>query len=227
MLKDNTIGKIIGRRAAKELRVDDIVNIGIGIPEMVSRYARKSGMLDMVTLTVESGGIGGFPVSGEAFGAMIGAASVYDMANQFDLYDNGGLDICFMGALEVDQYGNINAHRGPGAFAGIGGFANITAKTPTVVFCMSFNAKGLTVSQKSGEITIEKEGSVPKFVEHVNSISFSSKRAIENGQKVLYVTERCVFRLTPKGLKLVEVYPGIDAKRDILDQLPFEVEYKQ
>ena len=92
MLKDNTIGKIIGRRAAKELRVDDIVNIGIGIPEMVSRYARKSGMLDMVTLTVESGGIGGF--------------------------------------------------------------ANITAKTPTVVFCMSFNAKGLTVSQKSGEITI-------------------------------------------------------------------------
>lgn len=227
MLKDNTIGKIIGRRAANELRVDDIVNIGIGIPEMVSRYARKSGMLDMVTLTVESGGIGGFPVSGEAFGAMIGAASVYDMANQFDLYDNGGLDICFMGALEVDQYGNINAHRGPGAFAGIGGFANITAKTPTVVFCMSFNAKGLTVSQKSGEITIEKEGSVPKFVEHVNSISFSSKRAIENGQKVLYVTERCVFRLTPKGLKLIEVYPGIDAKRDILDQLPFEVEYKQ
>ena len=227
MLKDNTIGKIIGRRAAKELRVDDIVNIGIGIPEMVSRYARKSGMLDMVTLTVESGGIGGFPVSGEAFGAMIGAASVYDMANQFDLYDNGGLDICFMGALEVDQYGNINAHRGPGAFAGIGGFANITEKTPTVVFCMSFNAKGLTVSQKSGEITIEKEGSVPKFVEHVNSISFSSKRAIENGQKVLYVTERCVFRLTPKGLKLIEVYPGIDAKRDILDQLPFEVEYKQ
>ena len=165
MLKDNTIGKIIGRRAAKELRVDDIVNIGIGIPEMVSRYARKSGMLNMVTLTVESGGIGGF--------------------------------------------------------------ANITAKTPTVVFCMSFNAKGLTVSQKSGEITIEKEGSVPKFVEHVNSISFSSKRAIENGQKVLYVTERCVFRLTPKGLKLIEVYPGIDAKRDILDQLPFEVEYKQ
>ena len=227
MLKDNTIGKIIGRRAAKELRVDDIVNIGIGIPEMVSRYARKSGMLDMVTLTVESGGIGGFPVSGEAFGAMIGAASVYDMANQFDLYDNGGLDICCMGALEVDQYGNINAHRGPGAFAGIGGFANITAKTPTVVFCMSFNAKGLTVSQKSGEITIEKEGSVPKFVEHVSSISFSSKRAIENGQKVLYVTERCVFRLTPKGLKLIEVYPGIDAKRDILDQLPFEVEYKQ
>lgn len=222
--KNNAVGNIIGRRAAMELRLDDIVNIGIGIPEMVSRHARKNGMLDMVTLTVESGGIGGFPVSGEAFGAMIGAASVYDMANQFDLYDNGGLDVCFMGALEVDGQGNVNAHRGPGAFAGIGGFANITAKTPTVVFCLTFNTKGLEVSQKKGVVTIEKEGTISKFVEEVKSISFSAKRAIANGQKVLYVTERCVFRLTPKGLKLIEVYPGVDAEKDILSHLPFEVE---
>ena len=222
--KNNTVANIIGKRASKELRVDDIVNIGIGIPEMVSRFARKSGMLDMVTLTVESGGIGGFPVSGEAFGAMIGAASVYDMANQFDLYDNGGLDVCFMGALEVDKEGNVNAHRGPGAFAGIGGFANITSKTPTVVFCFSFTAKGLEVSQTKGSVTVEKEGTIPKFVDQVKSISFSARRAIANGQKVLYVTERCVFRLTPKGLKLIEVYPGIDVQKDILDLLPFEVE---
>ena len=222
--KNNTVANIIGKRASKELRVDDIVNIGIGIPEMVSRFARKSGMLDMVTLTVESGGIGGFPVSGEAFGAMIGAASVYDMANQFDLYDNGGLDVCFMGALEVDKEGNVNAHRGPGAFAGIGGFANITSKTPTVVFCFSFTAKGLEVSQTKGIVTVEKEGTIPKFVDQVKSISFSARRVISNGQKVLYVTERCVFRLTPKGLKLIEVYPGIDVQKDILDLLPFEVE---
>lgn len=222
--KNNTVANIIGKRASKELRVDDIVNIGIGIPEMVSRFARKSGMLDMVTLTVESGGIGGFPVSGEAFWAMIGAASVYDMANQFDLYDNGGLDVCFMGALEVDKEGNVNAHRGPGAFAGIGGFANITSKTPTVVFCFSFTAKGLEVSQTKGIVTVEKEGTIPKFVDQVKSISFSARRAIANGQKVLYVTERCVFRLTPKGLKLIEVYPGIDVQKDILDLLPFEVE---
>ncbi len=222
--KNNVAGNIIGRRAAKELRVDDIVNIGIGIPEMVCRHARKNGMLDNVTLTVESGGIGGFPVSGECFGAMIGAASVYDMANQFDLYNNGGLDICFMGALEVDKEGNVNAHRGPGAFAGIGGFANITAKTPTVVFCMTFNTKGLDVSQKKNVVTIHEEGTIPKFVDKVSSISFSAKRAIENGQKVLYVTERCVFRLTPKGLKLIESYPGIDVQKDILDRLPFDVE---
>lgn len=222
--RNSAVGNIIGKRAAMELRVDDIVNIGIGIPEMVSRYARKNGMLDMVTLTVESGGIGGFPVSGEAFGAMIGAASVYDMANQFDLYDNGGLDICFMGALEVDGQGNVNAHRRPGAFAGIGGFANITAKTPTVVFCLTFNTKGLNVEQKKGTVVIQQEGTIPKFVNKVHSISFSAKRAIANGQKVLYVTERCVFRLTPKGLKLIEVYPGVDVEKDVLRQLPFEVE---
>ncbi|MBP5272034.1 MAG: propionate CoA-transferase, partial [Clostridia bacterium] len=219
--------KIIGRRACKELRVDDIVNNGIGMPEAVSRYARKTGILDKITLTVESGGIGGFPVSGEAFGAMIGAASVYDMANQFDLYDNGGLDICFMGAYEVDKEGNVNAHRGPGAYAGIGGFCNITAKTPTVVFCMTFNTKGLKVNYNKGEVSIEKEGSIPKFVDKVQSISFSAKRAIQNGQKVLYVTERGVFRLTPNGLKLIEVYPGIDRDRDILEQLPFPVEVKK
>ena len=212
--KNSAAGNIIGRRAAKELRVDDIVNIGIGIPEMVSRHARKNGMLDNVTLTVESGGIGGFPVSGEAFGAMIGAASVYDMANQFDLYNNGGLDICFMGALEVDAQGNVNAHRGQGAFAGIGGFANI----------LTFNTKGLDVTQSKGVVTIHSEGSIPKFVKEVGSVSFSAKRAIANGQKVLYVTERCVFRLTPKGLKLIEAYPGVDVKKDILKQLPFEVE---
>ena len=224
---DNNAAKIIGRRAVKELRVDDIVNIGIGMPEAVSRYARKTGILDKITLTVESGGIGGFPVSGEAFGAMIGAASVYDMANQFDLYDNGGLDICFMGAYEVDKEGNVNAHRGPGAYAGIGGFCNITAKTPTVVFCMTFNTKGLKVNYNKGEVSIEKEGSIPKFVDKVQSISFSAKRAIQNGQKILYVTERGVFRLTPNGLKLIEVYPGIDRDRDILEQLPFPVEVKK
>ena len=221
--KTNPVYNVIGKRAAKELRPDDIVNIGIGIPETVSRYARKNGILDQITLTVESGGIGGFPASGTVFGAMIGAASVYDMANQFDLYDNGGLDICFMGAFEVDRDGNVNAHKGPGNYSGIGGFANITAKTPTVVFCMTFNTKGLSVERKRDEVTILENGSVPKFVEKVRTISFSAKRAREVGQRVLYVTERCVFELAENGLRLTEVYPGIDAQKDILDLLPFEV----
>lgn len=220
----NVAANIIGRRAAKELRPEDIVNIGVGIPEMVSKYARESGILDDVTLTVEAGGIGGFPASGKVFGAVIGAEVMVDMANQFDLYNNGGLDICFMGAIAVDKYGNVNAHRGPGAFAGIGGFANITAKTKTVIFCCTFNTKGLVVEDQDEKVTIKQEGSIAKFVDKVHSVSFSGKRALKNGQRVLYVTERCIFELTDKGLKLTEVYPGVDIEKDILSQLPFKVE---
>lgn len=216
--------EIIGKRAAQELKPDDIVNIGVGIPEMVSKYARENGVLDKITLTVEAGGVGGFPASGKVFGAVIGADSIYDMANQFDLYNNGGLDICFMGAIEVDRFGNVNAHKGPGAFAGVGGFANITAKTSTVVFCLTFDTKGLNVEEKDGIVSIKDEGSIGKFVKNVKSVSFSAKRAKENGQRVIYVTERCVFELVEKGLKLVEVYPGIDVEKDILSLLPFEVE---
>lgn len=221
---DNVPGNIIGKRAAMELMPEDIVNIGVGIPETVTKYARESGILKQITLTVESGGVGGFPASGTVFGAVIGADSMYDMANQFDLYNNGGLDVCFMGGIEVDCKGNVNAHRGPGAFAGVGGFANITAKTHTVVFCLTFNTKGLAVDEQAGKITVKNNGSVPKFVDKVRSISFSAKRARKNGQKVLYVTERCVFELGEKGLRLVEVYPGVDMHKDILDLLPFEVE---
>ncbi|MCF0134116.1 MAG: propionate CoA-transferase, partial [Blautia sp.] len=220
----NVAGRIISKRAEKELKPDDIVNIGIGIPELVTRYARKSGILDQVTLTVESGGIGGFPASGTVFGAVIGANCVVDMANLFDLYDDGGLDICFMGALEIDKHGNVNAHRGPGSFAGIGGFANITSRTKTVVFCLTFNTKGLEVKRENDRIDIVKNGSIPKIVEQVRSKSFSAERALHNGQRVLYVTERCVFQLTQRGLKLIEVFKGVDAQKDVLELLPFEVE---
>ncbi len=214
---------LIGRRAAKELKRGYIVNIGVGIPETVSKYASAGGILQDLTLSVESGGTGGLPAGGLDFGSMIGAGTICDMANQFDFYDGGGLDICFMGGLEMDQYGNVNAHRGVDQASGIGGFGNITASTHNVVFCLTFNTKGLNVSEENGLVKINQEGSIPKIVEKVRSISFSGERAIANKQHILYVTERCVFELKPEGLALIEVYPGIDAQKDIFDQLPFKV----
>ena len=124
----------------------------------------------------------------------------------------------------MDRFGNVNAHKGPGAFAGVGGFANITAKTSTVVFCLTFDTKGLAVEETNGKVLIRNEGEIDKFVEQVKSITFSAKRARENGQRVIYVTERCVFELAEKGLRLVEVYPGINVERDILSRLAFPVE---
>ena len=220
--KDDS-AEIIGRRAAKELHGGEVCNIGVGIPEKVSKYAAAAGILDSLTLSVESGGTGGLPSGGLTFGAMIGAGAICDMASQFDFYDGGGLDICFMGGLEMDQYGNVNAHHGADMASGIGGFGNITAATRNVVFCFTFNTKGLNVTEQDGKVVINQEGSIPKIVEKVRSISFSGKMAIKNKQHILYVTERCVFELRPEGLTLIEVYPGIDKQKDIFDQLSFPV----
>lgn len=218
-----TAHEVIGERAAGELKENDVVNIGIGIPEMVGRYASRRGILERITLTVESGGIGGLPAPGIAFGATIGADMITDMAQQFDFYDGGGLDSCFMGGYEVDRHGNVNAHVVNRRFAGIGGFANITSATPVVVFCMTFSAMGLKAERFEGGIRIAEEGSQPKFKSRIEAVSFSAQRALRRGQKVLYVTERCVFTLTPGGLELTEVYEGIDLQKDILSRLDFDV----
>jgi propionate CoA-transferase len=212
---------IIGERAAHELRSGQIVNIGIGIPEMVGIYASRLGILREIVNTVEAGGVGGLPAPGVAFGATIGADMICDMATQFDFYDGGGLDICFLGGLEADTQGNVNAHKLEGGFAGIGGFANITFAAKMIVFCMSFNTKGLVTAKENGKVIIKQEGSVPKFKKQISAISFAAKNAIKRGQRVLYVTERCVFELTEKGLTLKEVYPGIDEARQIRGMLDF------
>ncbi len=213
---------IIGKRAAQELKPGQIVNIGIGIPEFVGKYAAKLGMLREVSVTVEAGGVGGLPAPGVAFGATIGADMICDMATQFDFYDGGGLDICFLGGLEVDAQGNVNSHSLPDGYAGIGGFANITHSTKNIVFCISFTTKGLKMEKRDGGVKIISEGSVKKFKRQVSAISFSGRDAFRRGQRVLYVTERCVFELTENGLKLIETYPGVDEEKQIRELLDFE-----
>lgn len=217
------VRKTIGLRALREMKAGDLINIGIGIPEHVAIEAAKSGLLNDITLTVESGAMKGVPASGAAFGAAIGAHSICSIAQQFDFYDGGGLSACFLGCLQIDLQGNVNSHHSRTKLSGIGGFANIAQATPKVVFCASFSSGGLAISADNGNIRILREGKYPKFVERVDAVSFSAKNALSAGQEVLYVTERCVFRLGPSGLELVEVYPGIDVRRDILDLLPGEI----
>lgn len=214
---------LVARRAVKELKAGDMVNIGVGIPESVAAQAAQQGLLQDVVLTVEAGAMNGLPAPGKAFGASIGAHSVCTMAQQFDFYDGGGLDICYIGGLEIDKEGNVNGHYSSKKLSGIGGFANITQSTKKVVFCVTFTAGGLQVEEQNGQIRVLQEGRFPKFVDKVQAVSFSAKNAKANGQEVLYVTERCVFRLGEDGLELAEVMPGIDLQRDILAYLPFEV----
>ncbi len=216
--------RLIAERAARELKEGDVVNIGVGAPEFVAVEAARVGMLPKVALTVEAGSMKGLPMGGLAFGAAMGTQAVCTTAEQFDLYDGGGLDICFIGALEIDREGNVNGHYNPKKLSGIGGFINITQFTHRVVFCTTFSAGGLEIERDENGLKILKEGKFLKFAQHVTALSFSAQNAHENKQDVTYVTERCVFRLGERGLVLTEVAKGIDVKKDILDLLPFEVE---
>jgi len=222
--KKDTARARIARRAAQELKKGDMVNIGVGIPEGVSTEAARSGMIEDIVLTVESGPVNGVPASGKDFGSAIGPHSIWTTAQMFDFYDGGGLNVTFLGGLEIDGHGNVNSHRSGSKLSGIGGFANISQSTPRVVFCLSFTAGGLEIAEdENGQVSIINEGRAPKFVEKVSTVSFSAVNARENGQQVLYITERCVFRLGAEGLELIEVAPGIDLERDILQKLPFQV----
>ena len=218
------VRKLVGRRAAFELLQFDncIVNLGIGMPEAVANVAKEEGIRDRMTLTVEAGPIGGLPASGLSFGASYSPECVIDQPYMFDFYDGGGLDIAFLGAAQVDGGGNVNVSRFGPKLAGCGGFIDITQNAKRVVYCGSFTAGGLKVEAKDGKLNILQEGKISKFIEGVEQTTFSGKYALEKKQPVLYVTERCVFELTDKGLELKEVAPGIDVEKDILAHMGFK-----
>lgn len=214
--------KIIARRCAMLLdKNKKILNYGIGMPEMIALVLQEEKQEHYFIPTVEPGAIGGTPMGGLNFGAALSPSCIIDQPYQFDFYDGGGLDAAFLGLAQCDGIGNINVSKFGPKIAGCGGFINITQNAKEVVFCGTFTAGGLKIAVENGELKILQEGKIKKFVSALDQITFSGTLAASKGKKVWYVTERAVFELRKEGLTLIEVAPGVDLQKDILDQMEF------
>jgi len=197
--------KVIARRAALELFPGAICNLGSGISTGIANVAAEEGFLDAVWLTNEQGLIGGAPASGNEAGASRNFAAMVDQPYQFDFYDGGGLDLAFLSFAEMDAEGNVNVSRFGRRIVGPGGFINISQNARCVVFSGTFIA-----------------GKQQKLVNAVEQITYSGRFGRERGQRVLYVTERAVFRLAKDGIELIEIAPDLDVERDVLAHMGFE-----
>ena len=215
----------VARRAAVELfntgKARPVINYGVGVPDAVAKLIAARDEQHRIYQTIEHGTYGGTLMDGVLFGYARNATAMLDAATQFDFYGGGGLDIAFLGFGEFDEDGSVNVSRLGGVTVGPGGFIDIAQNARKVVFCGTLAAKGVQLATGDGQMRVLQQGAVRKLVRKVDQITFSGPQGLVRGQQVLYLTERASFRLTPAGVELFEIAPGIDLQRDVLDQMDF------
>ena len=215
----------MARRAHAELfntgKARPVINYGVGVPDAVAKLIAARNEQHRIYQTIEHGTYGGTLMDGVLFGYARNATAMLDAATQFDFYGGGGLDIAFLGFGEFDEEGSVNVSRLGGVTVGPGGFIDIAQNAKKVVFCGTLAAKGVKLQTGDGQMRVLTQGAVKKLVKKVDQITFSGPQGLVRKQEVLYLTERASFRLTPKGIEVFEIAPGIDLQRDVLDQMEF------
>ena len=197
--------------------------VGYGLPQEVGRLVHEGGLAKDITFLIETGIYGGTPAPGLFFGMSISPERLISSAEMFHLCEDQ-LDVTILGMLQADSDGNVNvSKKSPGAmnYIGPGGFINLVTGAKTIIFVGAFQARAKMVVE-DGRLRIVAPG-IPKFVEHVDEVTFYAKAALEHGKRVFYVTSVGTFRLTPRGLELFQVAPGIDVERDILQATPARI----
>ena len=218
--------KVIARRAAMELQPGETVNLGFGISALVPRILLEEGQGNTVTWAIEQGAVGGVPLLGFAFGCAANAMAIVPSPQQFTYFQGGGFDRTCLSFMQVDSAGSVNVSKlgaKPHVTAGAGGFIDITANARNIVFSGYLTAGGIDLSLEDGCLRINREGKVRKFVRDIEQTTFSGRRAMARGARVVYVTERCVLELREHGLTVTEIAPGIDLQREVLDQIEAQV----
>jgi acyl CoA:acetate/3-ketoacid CoA transferase len=216
------VRSLIARRAQKELFDGAVINFGVGIGEGVAKNIALSGEVDRYYQTIEHGTYGGSLLVGMLFGFAHSPSAMIDAPSQFDFYAGGGLDVAFLGFGELDEVGDVNVSKLGGLTVGPGGFMDIAQNAKKMVFCGTFDTKGSKIEVGGGKLKIVQPGTVPKLVKKVEQITYCGQQALKRGHEAIFVTERAVFKLSTDGLVLVEVAPGIDIRRDVLDCMGFE-----
>lgn len=221
--------EVIARRVAIELvsvinskGPPILINLGVGIPSLISGIISREELSRNIVSVVESGPWGGLALTGPDFGVSLGAFAVSTIPDMFSNYEGGIIDVASLGFLQVDRFGNVNPSYIPGKLTGPGGFPVIAEGTPRAYFAGSFTAGKTDISFDRDGIHIRRDGEMVKFVKDVYKIFFSGKEAVKYSKEVKFFTERCVFSLENKGLILTEIAKGVDIDRDILDKMAFK-----
>lgn len=211
--------KVIARRCAMEVTSGGVLNLGVGISANVGNILSEEGCVDQVTMASESGMIGGVPCPLPNFGSSYNPECSMEHNATFDMIDGGALTMTCLGLGECDESGNVNVSKFGPRLTGPGGFIDITNATPKVVFCGTFVGKA-KYAVGDGKLAIVQEGNIKKFLKNVEQITFAGKY-VKSTQEVLYVTERCVFKLIDGKMTLIEIAPGMDLEKDILAHMDF------